>query len=232
MMQYPASWLKGSTLGESIASQLRLRIISGEIARGEILSENRIAADFGTSRSPVREALKLLSSEGLITLQRMGVQVTGLSLNNIEELVDVRYLIESFAWKRIGTNYSEGQISTLNQIIDKMQLAAKYRDIAEFAYQQYCFHEYIIIEAKHTRNLHLWTSISGIVKTVMLLTAKDLLSQEENKIHYVIHKHQWLLESLETRDIALIQERIEEYFADSRNTPVLPAIINDEVTST
>ena len=219
MMQYPASWLKGSTLGESIASQLRLRIISGEITRGEILSENRIATDFGTSRSPVREALKLLSSEGLVTLQRMGVQVTGLSLNNIEELVDVRYLIESFAWQRIGANYSEVRMSTLNQIIDKMQLAMKHRDIAEFAYQQYSFHEYIIIEAKHTRILHLWTSISGIVKTVMLLTAKDLLLQEGDRIQHVIDKHQWLLESLETRDITLIQKRIEQYFADSRNTP-------------
>ncbi|GGH29850.1 GntR family transcriptional regulator [Paenibacillus segetis] len=217
-MQYPVSWLKGTTLGESIASQLRLRIINGEIPHGEILSENRIATDFGTSRSPVREALKLLSSEGLITLQRMGVQVAGLSLNNIEELVDVRCLIESFAWQRIGADYSEIRISTLNQIIDKMQLAAKHRDIAEFAHQQYSFHEYIITEAKHTRILHLWNSISGIVKTIMLLTARDLLTQEEDKIQYVIHKHQWLLESLETREPAIIQERIETYFTDSRNT--------------
>lgn len=68
MLHYPSAWLLGMSLGEKIASELRLQIINGTIPTGEILSENRIAADFGTSRSPVREAMKSLSNEGLIRL--------------------------------------------------------------------------------------------------------------------------------------------------------------------
>ncbi|WP_410770090.1 GntR family transcriptional regulator [Fontibacillus sp. BL9] len=217
-MKFPASWLKGSSLGESIACELRLQIINGTIKPGEILSENRIAADFGTSRSPVREALKTLSGEALITLQRMGAVVNGLQLKEIEELYDVRYLIESFAWQRLAEKDPAPLLSSLQQIVDKMELAAKYGDVVEFAYQDLSFHELIITSANHTRILHLWTSIRQIVMTVMLITTEDVLSQGEDKINYVVDKHRKLLKGLESREPAVISTRIEEYFADSRNT--------------
>ncbi|EOS53685.1 GntR family transcriptional regulator [Paenibacillus barengoltzii] len=216
-MQYPSSWLKGSSLGESIAAELRLQIISGTIKPGTVLSENRIAADFGTSRSPVREALKTLSNEGLINLQRMGVVVNGLSLKDVDELYDVRYLIESFASKQVAEN-PEALLAPLAQIIDKMELAGKHRDIAEFAYQDLCFHETIIAGANHTRIMHLWTSIRQIVMTVMLITTREVLSQNDDKINYVIGKHRKLLQGLESRDPGIIARNVEEYFADSHRT--------------
>ncbi|WP_019639390.1 GntR family transcriptional regulator [Paenibacillus fonticola] len=217
-MKYPSSWLKGNSLGESIACELRLQIINGTIKPGEVLSENGIAADFGTSRSPVREALKTLSSEGLITLQRMGAVVVGLQLDDISELYDVRFLIESFAWKRLAQQDPTSVISQLQQIIDKMQLAAKHRDVVEFAYQDLSIHELIIKEAKHARIWHLWLSIRQIVETVLLITTEEVLSQEEEHINFVINKHRKLLQGLETRDPAVVSAHIEEYFADSHQT--------------
>lgn len=92
----------GSFPREAIACELRLRIISGTLRPGEILSENRIAADFDSSRSPVREALRTLSNEGLIRLERMGVVVIGLKIKDVEELYDVRFLIESFVQQRLA----------------------------------------------------------------------------------------------------------------------------------
>ncbi|GIP47997.1 GntR family transcriptional regulator [Paenibacillus sp. DXFW5] len=216
-MQYPSSWLKGSSLGESIAAELRLQIIAGTIKPDAVLSENRIAADFGTSRSPVREALKTLSGEGLIRLQRMGAVVNGLSLQDVDELYDVRYLIESFASQRMADD-PEALIAPLSQIIDKMVLAGKHRDVVEFAYQDLCFHETIIAGANHTRIMHLWTSIRQIVMTVMLITTREVLSQGEDKIDYVIGKHRKLLQALESRDADIIGRNVEEYFADSHRT--------------
>lgn len=216
-MQFPASWLKSGSLGESIAAELRLQMIGGTIKPGEILSENRIAADFGTSRSPVREALKTLSGEGLITLQRMGAVVRGLNLQDIEELYDVRYLIESFAWQRLAAD-PEKLLSQLDKIVDKMELAGKHRDTVEFAFQDLCFHETIITGAHHSRIDQLWTSIRQVVMTVMLITTREVLSQSEEKIEYVVGKHRKLLESFKSRDSEIIQRNIEEYFADSRST--------------
>ncbi|MEW9700413.1 GntR family transcriptional regulator [Paenibacillus sp. SI8] len=217
-MRYPSVWLQGVSLGESIACGLRLQIIKGTIGPGEIISENRIASDFGTSRSPVREALKTLSNEGLIRLERMGAVVLGLSMEDLEELYDVRYLIESFAQQRLASGNHEQLLANLYQIIDKMELAIKYNDCVEFSHLDFRFHEAMIIEAKHTRIMHLWKSIRHIVLTVMLITTDEIFSEGENKLIAVIEKHRMIVNALESKDVTIIQKVVQEYFADSNKT--------------
>lgn len=218
MANYPKQWLQGASLGESIACELRLQIIKGTIKPGEIISENRVAADFGTSRSPVREALKTLSNEGLIRLERMGAVVLGLSLTDVEELYDVRYLIESFVQQRLAIMNTDGLNMGLLQIIDKMELAIKYNDPVEFAYQDLSFHEAIITAAGHKRILHLWTSIRQIVMTVMLLTTEEIFSEGEAKLLSVIEKHRMIVRGLQSKDTSTIQQVVSAYFADSNRT--------------
>ncbi|SMF92775.1 GntR family transcriptional regulator, gluconate operon transcriptional repressor [Paenibacillus uliginis N3/975] len=217
-MKYPTSWLQGVSLGEAITSELRLQIISGAIKPGEVLSENRIASDFGTSRSPVREAMKTLSNEGLIRLERMGAVVIGLSLKDMEELYDVRFLIESFVQGRVFLNPHPDLIRSLEQIIDRMKLAAKHRDSVDFSYQDLAFHERIITEANHKRILHLWKSIRPIVMTVMLITTEQIFSGGESKISYVIQKHVKLVQEMNSLDPQRIQLAVQHYFDDSRTT--------------
>lgn len=217
-MKYPTSWLQGVSLGEAITCELRLQIISGVIKPGEVLSENRIASDFGTSRSPVREAMKTLSSEGLIRLERMGAVVIGLSLKDMEELYDVRFLIESFVQSHVFINPHPNLIRSLEQILDRMKLAAKHRDSVDFSYQDLSFHEKIITEANHKRILHLWNSIRPIVMTVMLITTEQIFSGGESKIDYVILKHVKLVQEMNSLDPQRIQLAVQHYFDDSRTT--------------
>ncbi|WP_308639736.1 GntR family transcriptional regulator [Paenibacillus silvisoli] len=217
-MQYPSVWLKGVSRGESIACELRLQIIKGTIKPGEIISENRVAADFGTSRSPVREALKTLSNEGLIRLERMGAVVLGLSMEDLDELYDVRYLIESFAQQRLAEGEHEQLLNHLKQLIDKMELAMKYNDFVEFSHLDFQLHEAMVVEAKHKRILHLWKSIRHIVLTVMLITTEEVFSQGPAKLAAVIEKHRTLVNALETKDAAVIRNVVQAYFADSNQT--------------
>lgn len=217
-MKYPASWLQGASLGEAIANELRLQIISGAIKKGEILSENRIAGEFGTSRSPVREALKTLSSEGLIQLERMGAVVMGLSLKEVEELYDVRYLIESFVQTHVFAKPQPALIQHLKQIVDRMELAAKHGDPEEFSLQDLSFHERIVAEADHKRILHLWRSIRQIVITVILITTRQVFSEGESRIEAVLSKHHQLIRDLESSDPVRIQNAAQQYFDDSRET--------------
>jgi len=217
-MHYPTAWLQGASLGEAIACELRLQIINGSVKPGEVISENRIAADFGTSRSPVREALKTLSNEGLIRLERMGAVVLGLSLQDIEELYDVRYMIESFAQQRLSGGNHESLLVNLKKLIDSMELAVKYNDRTEFAHLDFRFHEAIISEAKHNRILHLWRSIRHIVLTVILITTDEIFTEGEEKLNAVIDKHRVIIKGLESQDASLIQKVVQEYFADSHKT--------------
>ena len=67
---YPQKWLSKASTGDRVAYELRMRIISGLIESGTILSENKLAADFEVSRSPIREALRILASENIIRLEK------------------------------------------------------------------------------------------------------------------------------------------------------------------
>ncbi|MFD2611137.1 GntR family transcriptional regulator [Paenibacillus gansuensis] len=218
MKQFPSSWLQGVSRGEAITCELRLQILDGRIKSGEVLSENRIAADFGVSRSPVREALKALSSEGLIRLERMGAVVLGLSQEHVEELYDVRFLIESFAQQRLADGDHQALLNQLKQAIDKMELAVKHDDIVQFAQLDFGFHEAIVTEAGHTRILHLWNSIRHLVLTLMLITTKEVFSEGEAKLQLVIDKHRTIVQALESRDREQIRRTVSDYFADSRKT--------------
>ncbi|QDH22126.1 GntR family transcriptional regulator [Saccharibacillus brassicae] len=217
-MQYPSAWLQGSSLGESIASRLRLQIINEEIAPGEIISENRVAETFGTSRSPVREALKMLAGEGLIRLERMGAVVVGLTLEDVKELYDVRYLIESFAQQRLADHDNSLLVAQLQQTIDRMKLAIKHGDYVEFAYQDFSFHERIVTEAEHTRIRHLWNSIRPIVMTVILLTTEKGFKQGEERMEWVAEKHRTVIEGLRSGSADRIREVVKTYFDDSGET--------------
>lgn len=210
--------MKGASLGERIANVLRLRIVSGEIKPGSILSENKIAKDFGTSRSPVRDAMKALSADGLINLERMGAVVLGLDLKDIQELYDVRYLIESFAQQRIPEQNLENLVLTLNQIVDQMELALKYQNQSEFAYQDLTFHETIIIKTNHMRILNLWNGLRHLVMAVILVTTEEVFSHGDDHVEWVIEKHRKIIRGLQTKQQAAIEKSVQEYFSDSKQT--------------
>ena len=73
--EYPERWLEGVSKGEAIAAEIRLRIVAGTIKTDTLLTENQIAKEFNVSRSPVRDAFKLLKQDQLINLERMGAEV-------------------------------------------------------------------------------------------------------------------------------------------------------------
>lgn len=217
-MNYPSIWLQGASRGEAIACELRLHIIKGQLLPGEVVSENRVAADFGTSRSPVREALRALAGEGLIRLERMGAIVLGLSAQDRAELYDVRYLIESFVQQRIAESCPPGLLAQQQQRMDRMALAVQHRDAGEFAYLDFRFHETLVESADHARILHLWNSIRQLVMAVMLVTTESLFAYGEERMEQVMEKHRQLLRGLASGDKEQAARMVERYFADSQRT--------------
>jgi GntR family transcriptional regulator of gluconate operon len=217
-MQFPAIALQGASLGEKISCELRLQIINGSIKSGTVLSENQIAAEFNTSRSPVREAFKTLSNEGLIRQERMGAVVLGLSAKDIEELYDVRSLIETFTIQRLSEMDHEHVIHSLKKIIDKMEFAAKQNDYVEFTMQDLAFHVEMIEEAQHTRILHLWNSIRYIIFTALLIATERRFKENKNEIEPLIKKHQLLINAIASKDDDYIEKIVKDHFDDTRKT--------------
>ncbi|MGY4688548.1 GntR family transcriptional regulator [Salibacterium sp. K-3] len=202
------------SLGSQISFSLRLSIISGDIPAGERLSENQISERFGTSRSPVREALKTLSVEGLIRLERMGAVVNGLSETEVEELYEVRNLIESFALKRLITMDTADLVKQLEITLEKMEVAYRYGDHEEFAALDYAFHESIILSIHHTRIQYVWDGMKHIIFAVLLLTTEKRFRKNEDMTG-MIAQHREIAQNIQSGEKEQVEAVLNKHYEDT-----------------
>lgn len=211
---YPSKWLSKASAGDRVSCELRMRIISGEIESGTILSENKLATDFAVSRSPIREALKILASENIIRLERMGAVVIGLSEKEIEEIYDVRLLIESFVFERIVKIDTNELIKELSKILEMMKVAIKYSDADEFSYQDVLFHETIIRAANHSYILMIWNNLKPVMESFILLSMRMRFKEKYEDFTRIIKNHELYIEAIHTKDRDLMSKSLHDNFDD------------------
>ncbi|WP_439115675.1 GntR family transcriptional regulator [Hydrogenophaga sp.] len=109
-----------SPLTELVVSALRERILSGSMLPGERLVEGKLSEELGVSRMPVREALRQLAAEGLVTIEpRRGASVTSFSPQQMRELVEVRATLEGLNAKLAAQRHDALQIAEMERILEE-----------------------------------------------------------------------------------------------------------------
>lgn len=110
--------LKHKTMSETAADELRRRILSGEFVEGFQLKQDALAAEFGISRIPLREAFVQLESEGLVKiLPHRGAIVSALSADDITELFELRALIEPYVLKKSIPKLTKADFAEADRIL-------------------------------------------------------------------------------------------------------------------
>ncbi|MGG7622264.1 GntR family transcriptional regulator [Bacillus coreaensis] len=211
---YPSKWLSKASAGDRVTCELRMRIISGLIESGAIISENKLAADFAVSRSPVREALKILASENIIRLERMGAVVIGLTEKEIEEIYDVRLLIETFVFERLVRMDVTELVKELSKILEMMKVAIKYQDADEFSYQDLLFHETIIRSINHSYMLMIWNNLRPVMESFILLSMRARFQEKYEDFERIIKNHELYIEAIQTKERNLMVQSLHQNFDD------------------
>jgi DNA-binding GntR family transcriptional regulator len=131
------------TTHQGIYERIRDDITFGHLLPGERLTEIKLSGMYQVSRSPIREALRQLQSDGLIRFERnKGMEVTKLSIEKVAEIYDVRALQEGFA-VRIGIDRLDSEdIDNLTALHNSLILAARNRDMREWIDKNSTFHAY------------------------------------------------------------------------------------------
>ena len=125
-----------------VARTIRERILSGELAPGERLVEARLSEELGVSRIPVREALRTLSADGIVSIEpRRGATVTAYSPELVRELVEVRATLEALNAKLAARRHNPDLISRLQQIVSQGAEIAKSADARQLHDDNAEFHE-------------------------------------------------------------------------------------------
>lgn len=167
------------SLGEQLADSLRMKIVSGEITGNDKLSENVIAGQYGSSRAPVRDALRILESEGLVHLNKQGIEVKGLTERDLHELYDVRFMLESFTFTHLPPAVVPKLADQLEAISDRLELAIVHRDYAEFAEQDLLFHDIVFGHIQHRFVRLFWQNIRDLCRAVLFVGTKRRFEQQE-----------------------------------------------------
>jgi len=211
---YPQKWLSKASTGDRVAYELRMRIISGLIESGTILSENKLAADFEVSRSPIREALRILASENIIRLEKMGAVVIGLSEKEIEEIYDVRLLIETFVFERLIKMDTTNLALELSKTLEMMKVAIKYNDADEFSYQDVMFHETIIRSIGHSYITMIWNNLKPVMEGLILLSMRMRFKEKYEDFTRIVKNHGLYIDAIRAKDRELMIMSLHENFDD------------------
>jgi DNA-binding GntR family transcriptional regulator len=130
------------SLSEVVSEQIRGRILDGTLKPGERLVEDRLSAELGVSRVPVREALRGLSAEGLVTLlPRRGATVVEVTPETVTELVEVRALLEGLNARLAAQRHDPEIVGQLKDTLVRGNEAAKAGTAEELARLNAEFHE-------------------------------------------------------------------------------------------
>ncbi|MCC7048853.1 MAG: GntR family transcriptional regulator [Alphaproteobacteria bacterium] len=114
----PRTPLAHRTVAASAADAIRRRIFGGELKDGEPLRQDMLAAEFGISRTPVREALVQLEAEGLVRIEpHRGAVVAGAALASIEEIFELRELLEPMLLLRSAPRLTEADFRALDAVL-------------------------------------------------------------------------------------------------------------------
>ena len=133
--------IERETVASATARALRDMILSGEIAEGEQLRQDALAAAHGVSRIPLREALRQLEAEGLVSFYpHRGAVVSTLSLAEIEELFEIRALIEPDLLRRAIRRLTKDDLDRAGEILDIARESFRSKDVGRWGELNWKFH--------------------------------------------------------------------------------------------
>jgi DNA-binding GntR family transcriptional regulator len=208
----------GGTSKNLIYKELRRSIITGHRKPGERLDLEPLARSYGTSVTPVRDALQMLSQEGLVTIKpRSGYFVTHLTLKQLRDMLELREILEVASVERATVRITDEQLEQLEHV------HAGYTGDDDESYDRYMSENrglhYLIAEASGNHELAetLGRLHDRLARFMVLCRAGETLEC----------RHARLIEALRTHDVATARQAMLDEINETRET-ILERVIQEE----
>lgn len=193
-------------LYQQVAERLREQIFNRELEPGAWIDEQRLAAEYGISRTPLREALKVLAVEGLVTMKvRRGAYVTEMSVRDVTQVYRLLGLLEGDAAGELAAHITDAQWQELNAL--HAQLASQVGQRDAFFRTNEQFHMRILALSDNRWREQLVTDLRKMMK---LNRHHSLFRQ--GRIGESLAEHQDLLAALQRRDAAAANQLMRAHF--------------------
>jgi DNA-binding GntR family transcriptional regulator len=211
----PASGPLTLSLPEQVAARLSERIIAGAYPPGQRIMEQAVSDEFAVSRGPVREALRLLEKDGLVTiLPRRGAQVTSLSIDEVREIFDIRAVLNGLRDRGLAEDPDRARVLP--------RLEAEVAALARLVREQGAYVETVFRLNRflngHTRNGRLRTILSALALQTLRYSRLGLST--ESRRRQSIRNWQRLVKAVREGDGEEAQRAAERRVRDSRDAAI------------
>jgi DNA-binding GntR family transcriptional regulator len=199
--------IENQSLSDQAAAILRRAILNGQFKPGAELNETDLAEQLGTSRGPIREALRILNTEGLAeTVPYHGTRVRSFTLKDIEELYSMRVLMETFAVRRIIDKQDNDGIAALRTHYEGMVAAAAENDFQKLNELDRTFHDSLIATSDHKLMKSLWQMVAMRVQQIMALNNRRI-----SDLHQIATNHLLIIEQIEAGETEIACSLLEDH---------------------
>jgi DNA-binding GntR family transcriptional regulator len=199
-------------LYQEVAERLRQRIYSYDLKPGEWIDEQALAESFGISRTPLREALKVLHSEGLVVLKpHRGCFVAELTEQDLDEIFPVMALLEGRCAYDAVRKATPQDLKRLDDIHAKLEKFAAAEDIERYFEQNYIFHEMV---QKLAGNLWLQRTVGDLRKFLKLMRGRQL--NLPGRLQASLKEHRLIMAAFHNQNPAAAEKIMHDHLMAQR----------------
>lgn len=197
-------------LRDVVFNTLREAILKGDLKPGERLMELQLASKLGVSRTPIREAIRMLEQEGLaVTTPRKGAEVAKMTLKDMEDVLEIRDALDELAVRIACQKISDEQLKQLEDMKELFEKSTQTGNVKKIAEADVTFHD-VIYEA--TGNPKLVTLLSNLREQVYRYRVEYI--KDPKNYPTLIAEHEAILESLKNRDVKNAVEAMHVHVAN------------------
>jgi DNA-binding GntR family transcriptional regulator len=192
---------------------LREAIIDGRLQPGQRLKEEEVARELGISRTPVREALLVLQTEGLVdATPYRGATVRAHTAEDLDDLYQLRALLEGHATRRAAMRITDDEVARLRESCQRFDALSEGDDLRELVKENMFFHNAILDAAGSVR---LATMVRKVIELPLVYTSYIWYSGEQKRISG--HYHRQIVTALAARDAERAELIMKEHVYEARD---------------
>ena len=200
-------------LRDVVFQTLRQAILREDLAPGERLMEIPLANKLGVSRTPLREAIRMLEQEGLVVMiPRRGAQVAGISEKSLRDVLEVRKSLEKLAVELACERMTEEDMKEMNRAEEAFSAAVHEGDALRIAETDEQCHDVIYNSTGNTKLVQLLNNLREQMYRYRLEHIKD----EKSRLS-LLEEHQRMMTALRSRDVELAKKAAGEHIVNQEN---------------
>lgn len=211
-------------LRDEVFNTLREKILKGSLKPGERLMEIHLAEQLGVSRTPIREAIRMLELEGLVKMvPRKGAQVAKISREDLQDVLEVRKALDALAVKLACERITREEIIKLKEAESNFENSLKSEDTTLMAEADVAVHDVIHTASKNKR---LKTMISNLAERIYRYRF-EYIKQQSDGGKTLVEEHRTIIRCIENHDVEAAVKAVEIHI-DNQEISIANQLENDD----